>query len=178
MKFIRLVLLGALTQTVALTPGKLPNGRLRRFVANEQFPCSDLKSVEEKQALLISKHWMNNIIVHPVIQPEDEHVLKRIQRLHQFAEKNRDSRYVYLLWVPEGVMYEVLFMVLLHVGTNPDTLTVSFIIPSPYWDSSQIESHELKRALEDLAEKSKKELNLEPLYQKDPRYRLAWKDWT
>jgi len=178
MKFSLAILLSWwITQAYSLFPGKLPNGQLKKFTATEQYPCSDLKAVEDKQALLISKHWLNNIIVHNVIQPEDKHVLERIHRLHHFIENNVDSQYVCMLWVPEGVMYEVLFIVILRVTINPNIVTVCLLVPSPYWDSSQIESYELKRALEDLATNSKKSINFEALYENDARYKLAWHDW-
>lgn len=161
----------------ALQPSRLPNGDLKRFCPNKQTPCTDLKSVESYEATIIAKHWANNIAVQPILNKEDKHILDRIERFNEFSRESRDPRYVHLLWVPDGVNYEVLFMVLVHVNGDTDTLTVSLLIPSPFWDSSQIESTELKRALEDLATQSKKRLDLSGLYRNDIRFKLAWKDW-
>ena len=156
----------------ALTPGKLPNGELRRYSANKQSPSSDLYAVQKNEACIVAQHWVNNIVAQPEVPHEDAHIVERIEKLRHFAEANTDERYIYLLWMPKGVLRDVLFIALVRVD---DDVTVSLLVPSPYWDSTQIGSHKLKRALQDLAHKANQTLDLEALYRNDVRYKLSWK---
>jgi hypothetical protein len=160
---------------LALQPGKLPNGQLRRFRVNEDLPCSDLKAVEADEAIMIMKHWKNNIMVQPSLNKEDKHILERIYTLEKFINENDDPRFIYLIWVPEGIIYEVLFLVMVLV--TKECFIVSFLVQSPYWDSSQIESTELKRTLEHLSSQTQKNIYFTELYKNDVRFKLAWKDW-
>ena len=164
-------------ECLGLVPGKMPNGESKRFYPNKSSPREDLKSLQPKEAQLILKHWSNNIAVQPEINKEDYHILKRINELNNFINLNTDPHYVYLIWCPSGVLQEVLFMVLVYSVHTPRTLLVSILIPSPFWDSSQIESIELKRSLEDLADRANMELELDYLYEKDTRFELAWQFW-
>lgn len=163
------------SMTSALPPGKLPNGELHRYTTNHLSPSSDLKSVQKLEAALVARHWMNNIVAQPTVLPEDENIVNRIGRLCEFAEQDEDPRNVYLIWVPAGVMQNVLFIVLVHV--EGDRVVPRFLVPSPFWESSQIGSYKLKRALQHLANEANRELDLEWLYENDPRYKLAWKNW-
>ena len=157
----------------SLTPGRLSSGEMRRYVPNKQAPSGDLYAVERKEACIIAKHWMNNIAAQPEVPQEDAHIVERIERLCDFAESDDDGRNVYLVWMPDGVMRDVLFITIVHVGVD---LTVSLLIPSPFWDSTQIGSYKLKQALHHLGDKSGYSLNLTSLYKNDVRYKLAWSD--
>ncbi len=156
-----------------LMPSRLPNGEVRRYVVNKEAPSSDLFAVERKEACIIAKHWMNNIAVQPEVPQEDAHIVERIDRLCDFAESDEDERNVYLVWMPKGVMRDVLFITIINVGVH---LTVCLLVPSPYWDSTQIDSHKLKEALHHLACESGYSLDLTFLYKNDVRYKLAWSD--
>lgn len=156
----------------ALPPGKLPNGEVHRYTANQISPSSDLMAVGQKEACFVAKHWMNNIDAQVWVQPEDKHIVKRIHRFCEFVEQDNDPRNVYLIWVPKGVLQNILFIILIHVNSNE--VIPRFLVQSPFWDSSQIDSQFLKEALQHLAEEAKKELNLETLYKNDPWYKLGW----
>ena len=59
-------------------------------------------------------------------------------------------------------------------GVDADALAVSLLVPSPYWESSQIGSYKLKRSLEDHAKESGRALDLDLLYATDARHKLEW----
>lgn len=167
-------LLRLVIPTCALIPGRLPNGQSKKFTPHPTRPASDLKSVEPHEVVFLMKHWTNNIEVNHHMNKEDKHILKRINSLASYIQLDKRYPCVYLIWIPNGYMYEVLFILLIHVNENPRVITPCILIQSPFWDSSQIESIELKHALIDLANQTNRTLNLDPLYQNDPRYRLAW----
>jgi hypothetical protein len=149
----------------------LPNGDARRYVSNHQSQCSDLKAVDPKEACLVAKHWMNNIVAQEEILPEDQNILKRIERLCDFAEQNEDERYVYLIWIPKGVMRDVLFIVIVFVDS---ALSVRLLVPSPFWDSPQIGSCDLQLSLQHLAKETNRELDLDKLFKNDHWFKLEW----
>lgn len=174
MMFLRILFTLSITAN-ALSPGRLPNGELHRYTTNKLSPSSDLKSVEKMHAVLVTKHWLNNIAVQQVIPPEDEHIVKRIERLQEFAKQAEDPCHVYLIWIPAGAMQNILFVVLVLV--EGENVTPQCIVPSPFWDSSQIGSYKLKRSLQHLAEAANRTLELGPLYKNDPWYKLSWNNW-
>jgi len=159
----------------ALIPGKLPNGELRHYSANKDSPSSDLYAVRDTEACIIAQHWLNNIVAQPNVPQEDAHIVERIEKLHEFVEANDDEHYIYLLWMPNGVLRDVLFIALLRIDKD---IAVSLLVPSPYWDSPQIGSYKLKQALQHLADEAKQPLNLETLYKNDVRFRLSWSQQT
>ena len=58
-------------------------------------------------------------------------------------------------------------------------LQINMLIQAPTWNPSQIPSEDLKISLEDLAQRAfDKELDLSVLYEKNKRYKLAWKEWA
>ena len=48
------------------------------------------------------------------------------------------------------------------------------LIPNPYWDSSQISTNELRKALISLTNETDSTLDLELLYKNDLRIKLDW----
>lgn len=163
---------------LGLQSAPLPNGQPKRFTPNHASPASDLKEVDSYHAMSIARRWTEDIILHPVINKEDKHIIERIQRFENFIHTNEDQRYFNFVWEPIGQTNEAIFIVLLHVNDKTNTLRLSLVIPSPYWESSQIESLELKRAIENFALKTKKTLCLDRFYQNDIRFRLEWKYWS
>ena len=159
----------SISTCAALTPGRLPSGAPRRYAANKESPSSDLYAVEPKEARAIATRWMTSIAAQPVVPPEDEHLVRRFERLWEFAER---ERHVHLVWMPKGAVRDVLFLVVARV--DADALAVSLLVPSPYWESSQIGSYKLKRSLEDLAKESGRALDLDLLYATDARHKLEW----
>lgn len=173
LRMILIMLIPSITLT--LSPGRLPNGELHRYVTNHISPSSDLKAVENMHAIFVTQHWMNNIAVQDIVPPEDEHIVKRIERLQEFAKHDEDPCNLYLVWIPAGVMQNILFIILVRV--EGENVTPQCIVPSPFWDSSQIGSYKLKRSLEHLAEKANRTLELGELYKNDPWYKLSWNNW-
>ena len=165
------------TGACALQPSRLPNGQLLRFRSNVFASCLDLKAIESYESNIITNYWTENINVYQTGNREDKHILDHIDEFNRLFKNNPDPRYVHLIWVPPGMSQEILFYVLVRVDNITETLSVCMLIQSPFWDSTQIESIELKYALEDLAVKSKKVLDLTQLYDNDVRFRLAWNEW-
>ena len=49
----------------SLTPGRLPNGKLKTFISSIP-PSKDLHKINYSQASLITKNWLQNIVVASV----------------------------------------------------------------------------------------------------------------
>ncbi len=60
-----------------LTPSRLPNGKLRTFISSIP-PSKDLYKINYSQASLISKNWLQNIVVASV-QREKNKLEKRVK---------------------------------------------------------------------------------------------------
>lgn len=174
MNTLRALLFFTLSYTIlALQPDRLPNSNNKRFIANKNFPYLDLKSVESEEAALVSNLWKRNLGRYNDISAID--ILDQIMELDDFLNMNTDPRYVHLIWVPEGnKLHEILFMIVIFVTHEPRVIKVNQLIPSPLWESSQIESTELKYALEDLALQSNHIIDFNLLYENNVRYKLDW----
>ena len=58
--------------TEALMPKKLPNGKIVRFIANLKHPECDLKVITPGSASIISRNWLENIVVDVVAKENNK----------------------------------------------------------------------------------------------------------
>ena len=83
-------------------PKKLPNGKSRTFVPNIDNPRNDLQAISPGTALLISKNWMQNILLDVMTQRrtkklssgyefvyDDLHIMSGIQELQKDIEESQ-----------------------------------------------------------------------------------------
>ena len=85
-----------------------------------------------------------------------------------------------MAWSPKGEhgRTEVLFIIVVQIHLSNREFMIRHLIQSPFWDPSQIDSNELKKAL--VAQNTLNnctQINLEYLYDNDLRYKLAWAVW-
>ena len=119
--------------TFGLMPKKLPNGKSRTFVPNIDNPRNDLQAISPGTALLISKNWMQNILLDVMTQRrtkklssgyefvyDDLHIMSGIQELQKDIEEsqkksnqlwtdmlnvkdNHATSFIYLAWKPKNL---------------------------------------------------------------------------
>lgn len=162
----------------AIKPNNLPSGQPKKYWSNKKNKAYDLKTISYSHASVITKHWLNNILNFKKICKEDEHIVERINKLEAYIQEHRSFTDMYLAWMPQGVMKDVLFIVVNKIDPFNKNVKVMMVIQSPLWEPTQIESEELKESLEALAASTNSTLDLSYLYQTDSRYKLAWKNWT
>lgn len=88
--------------TLALMPKKLPGGGSRKFVPNVQRPREDLQLISPGVASLISKNWMQNILLDVMCRKrendlttgdefvyDDLHIMSSIQDLQRDLENSQ-----------------------------------------------------------------------------------------
>ncbi len=122
-----------LVNTNALMPKRMPNGSSRKFSPNLESPREDLQSISPGTALLISKNWMQNILLDVMTQRrskrltssgeflyDDLHIMSGIQELQKYIEEsqktlsnswsdtinvgdNHTTSFIYLAWKPKSV---------------------------------------------------------------------------
>tara|TARA_A100001015_G_scaffold320303_1_gene446193 strand:- start:2193 stop:2915 length:723 start_codon:yes stop_codon:yes gene_type:complete len=115
----------------ALMPKKLPGGGSRKFSPNLDNPREDLQAISAGTALLISKNWMQNILLEVMTQRrakrltsggeflyDDLHIMSGIQELQKDIEisqkrvsnswsdiinvgDNHTTSLIYLAWKPQ-----------------------------------------------------------------------------
>jgi hypothetical protein len=166
-----------------IKPAKMPNGNPRKYQSRLDLTL-DLKVITIQEATFISKHWLNNIIdVNGNSCKEDIQIIDKINNLEIYRQNlenkgtTRNNETMILAWMPKGVYNDLLFIVCCEVDRPNRDLFVNLLVQSPFWDSSQIESIVLKESLEQLAIRANCTLHLDPLYNADSRYKLAWKNW-
>ena len=166
-----------INSVTTLSPFK-NNGSIRRYYPNKECPAEDLKVITLKEASIISRHWLSNIVVDNIIQPEDQYIVEKINNAEQYFQNQFTelSKYndLYLAWAPKGNVNQVLFIVFSCVDHENRKLIINMVIPCPYWESKQISVNELKKALESLASESEADLDLQPLYDSDFRIKMDW----
>lgn len=176
MKIILIVFL-FIHSVSSLSPFK-NNGSIRRYHPNKECPAEDLKVISLQEASIISRHWLSNIVVDNIIQPEDQYIVEKINDAEQYFQNQFTelSKYndLYLAWAPKGNINQVLFIIFSSVDHENRKLIVNMLIPCPYWDSKQISANELKKSLLSLASESDAELDLQPLYDSDIRIKMDW----
>ena len=95
---------------LSLMPKKLPNGGGRGFVPNLENPREDLKAISAGTALLISKNWMQNILLDVMVRRrsndlspsgefvyDDLHIVSCIQELQRDIEESQKK--LFTSWV-------------------------------------------------------------------------------
>ena len=111
MKILRFFILLSLGFPVlSLMPKKLPNGGARGFVPNLENPREDLKAISAGTALLISKNWMQNILLDVMVRRrskdlspsgefvyDDLHIVSCIQELQKDIEESQKK--LFTSWV-------------------------------------------------------------------------------
>ncbi len=157
----------------ALPPKKNGFGKQKKYTSNTN-KYLDLKQITTSQASIISKNWLTSIMSFGNIQPEDEHVISKINELESYIQECRTLDYRYYAWMPKCNIRtkDVLFIVIMHDTNN--FIELKLLLQNPYWESTQIKSIELKEAVFSLAEREKKNLNLDEIYATDFRYALEW----
>lgn len=186
-----------------LNPKKLPNGKPLKYVANKQSPSSDLELISPTQASLITKNWMENIVVSVfneenkklqektfssknIFDYDDLHIVTNINQLEQYIQDSytqsyTDKKTLFLAWSPKEIhgQNNILFIIVAYILIQEREFVIRHLVQSPFWDPSQIDSNELKLALEDQNCKNNcTSINLDYLYENDLRYKLAWAVWN
>ena len=191
----------------ALSPKKFPNGKIIKFHSNIMTPSKDLKVIDAGQASLISRNWLQNIMVEimetkPYIANELDnhfdnknvfdfeglHIISSINKLENYIQdsygKNKvgqEKSNLFLAWTPKGEhgRTEVLFIIVVQIYVEKKEFVIKHLVQSPFWDPVQIDSTELKYALIDQNKKNNcTKINLDFLYDNDLRYKLAWAVWN
>ena len=135
---------------------------------------NDLNLLTPSKARFIAKHWANNILNSGLeIMAEDVHVLNKIDELMGLIAK--ENNYIYISWTPSSLINEVLFIIVGETKSDKKEFVIKLIVQSPFWDSKQISSENLKYAIEELIYGiDDVSLNMTYLYDNDLRYKLSW----
>ncbi len=187
----------------SLNPKKLPNGKPLKYISNKESPSSDLELISPTQASLITKNWMENIVVSVfneenkklqektfssknIFDYDDLHIVTNINQLEQYIQDSytqsyTDKKTLFLAWSPKEIhgQNNILFIIVAYILIQEREFVIRHLVQSPFWDPSQIDSNELKLALEDQNSKNNcTSINLDYLYENDLRYKLAWAVWN
>ena len=166
-----------IVNVAGLSPSSFPSGKHKTYNVNEYSRANDLTLLKQERTRFIAKHWENNILHDGMeIRNEDQHILQRIDELYDIIDSNyqNDKRLMYISWSPLGVIYEILFLVVAEINIESETFVIRLVLQSPFWEPRQIESRNLKYALEDLVDGLDITLVLTELYETDERIRLSW----
>ena len=158
----------------SLNPLGLPSGNQKKYTINPVSRVNDLNLLTPSKARFIAKHWENNILNSGLeIMNEDVHVLNKIDELMALTAKK--NNYIYISWTPSSVIDEVLFIIVGETKSDKKEFVIKLIVQSPFWDSKQISSENLKYAIEELIYGiDNVSLNMTYLYDNDLRYKLSW----
>ncbi len=188
----------------SLKPHQFPNGKLVKFSVDSLFPRNDLIHIEPGKASIITRNWLENIILEVmnnekydnlknknfkkknIFEYDNLHIVTNINQLEThiqetFSPKRNDQHDLFLAWYPKGNhgRKEVLFIIFLKLYLDKKELVVKEIVQSPFWDPIHIDSNYLKIALEDLNKQNDNvTLVLDNLYENDIRFKLAWSTWN
>ena len=167
-----------------LRPSQLPNGKIKKYISSNK-PSEDLVMIGHSQASLISKNWLENIMTHIIAREKnkrfisyrdhpDLHIIMKTNELENYIQENRKKNDYYMAWMPKCIYgsKDVLFLVICQDTTAG--FCVTRIIQSPFWSPDQIDSVELKKALESMSQ----HVDMSELYNYDVRYKLAWSTWN
>lgn len=204
MKFIYIILVYVYC-VYCLAPKRLPNGKLIHYHVNRESPANDLKVLNPGQASIITKNWLENIVVdlfnkennklknnefsdRNIFDYDELHIVTNINKLEQYIQESyqiskhaQDKQTLFLSWMPRGDhgRTEVLFIIVAQINALKKEFIIRHLVQSPFWDPAQIDSCELKSALIAQNEKNNcTSINLEYLYENDLRYKLAWAIWN
>ena len=185
MYFLFIIFLG-INLIYSLNPSKLPNGNLKKYVANKNYPYKDLREITSGKATLVTKNWLenivNNILANEIVtlnffrENEDMYIITKIMNLEKKIKENKDN--ICLAWMPKCIYGsdDVLSIILIEYEEE-NIIDICEIVPSPFWISEQIESIELKKSLVNLGELKNISVNFNKLFEHDKRYQLAWSTW-
>lgn len=189
--------------SICLNPKRLPNGKMYKYIPNKHSPSNDLRIITSGQASLITKNWLENIVVDvfnrenknlqenkfsktSIFDYDDLHIVTNINQLEKYIQEsyqksNNNKKTLFLSWMPkeEHGRNDVLFIIVAYILVDKQEFVIRHLVQSPFWDPAQIDSNELKLALEDQNCKNNcTTINLEYLYENDLRYKLAWAVWN
>lgn len=171
-----------------LTPSRLPNGKIKKYIPNKEFPYKDLRRLKSNKTLLITKNWLENIVNNILAnelatlkffkENEDVHIITKISNFEKKVKSNNTKENICLAWMPECIYGsdDVLSIILIE-KTDDSQINICQVIPSPFWNSEQISSIELKNSLINYCEIKKNTANFDQLFIDDLRYQLSWSTW-
>lgn len=152
---------------IALMPKKLPNGKSRTFLPDMENPRNDLQIISAGTANLISKNWMQNILMDVITRRrdiklneereflyDDIHIMSGIHELQRDIEQtqkktsntwadvlnvgdNHASPFLYIAWKPRNLQ-----------GINEVLFVVVAIISSDIDSESQIFYLDIKNIIQ------------------------------
>ena len=159
-----------------LMPSKNPNGSIRRYISSVP-SHKDLYKINSSQASLITKNWLENIVVtifekekkkldeklekknkpkekqfdmsKSLFEIEDAHIVTSINQLEDYIQNHRQEKDVYMCWKPKSLsgIQSVLFIIVAEINTEEKIFSIKQLVQSPFWSPEQIESNKLKEAL-------------------------------
>ena len=171
-----------------LTPGSLPNGNIKKYIPNNEFPHEDLRIIQTKKAMLITNNWLeniiNNILADELVtlkffkETEDTHIITKIKNLDKKIKNNSNNlEHILLVWMPKCKYGSDDVLSIIYIEFNDKNFNVCQVIPSPFWNSEQIKSIELKKSLLNFGKNNTKVVNFNELFENDFRYKLSWSTW-
>lgn len=173
------------------------NTNVRKYRENLN-PGKDLIKITHSQSSLISKSWLENIIIEintknknnknlpsKLFELADAHIVNSINQLENYISDHRSDNDIYLSWMPSSIKPKKfknkisLFIIVAEVDNKNKKFSIKQLVQSPLWDPSQIPSYKLKEALSDFTTQFEGlDIDLSYLYQHDLRYKLSWATWN
>jgi hypothetical protein len=146
------------------------------YKANQKNPEKDVTKITSTEAIFVSRHWLDDILKSREIYPEDKYIADNINALKQNIQNqytnHKELDYEFLVWSPNGLTADVLFLIVIEIGEATNTLTM--LIHSPFWDSNQISNVYLLRSLSSYSSAKGKKLDIESFLNRNIRYKLCW----
>ena len=148
---------------------------------------NDIKLLDLKLTQTISTKWLQDI-VHDIVDEkknqtlitDDLQIVTNINHLNTYYQNYTDSNDLFLGWAPrtKNKPEEILFIIVAEHNTTNNYFVIKHLVQSPYWDSNQIESINLKFALLQICNiKNYSALDLSRMYKNNIRYYLGWEIW-
>lgn len=194
MLFKYLIILYQLILTISLQNHN-PNPNYRKYIPNIN-PDNDLYKISSSQASVISKEWLENIIIdtfsnhnkkgsvlrlsNKLLEIEDAHIVSSINQLEDYITNHRQETDIYLAWMPISIkkIKTPIFLIIAEIDNINKLFIIKQLVQSPFWEPEQIDSNQLKIALTNYKIKFNcTGIDLNYLYEHDLRYKLAWATW-
>ena len=137
---------------------------LRRYREN-LIPSKDIVRITHSQASLISKSWLENILIESTSQNEnkdkipsklfelqDAHIVSGINQLENYINYHRSEKDIYLSWMPLSTKPKniknktSLFLIVAELDNINKKIIIKQLVQSPLWNHSQIPSYKLRRS--------------------------------
>lgn len=194
-KFINIIIIFTLANSL------VNKNNIRKYRENIN-PGKDLVKITHSQASLISKRWLENIIIDisnknknddddddklpsKLFQLQDGHIVSGINQLEKYINNHRSEKDIYLSWMPystkpKNIKNKIsLFIIVAEFDNENKKLEIKQLVQSPLWNPLQIPSYKLKNALIDYTNQFDSfEIDLNYLYEHDLRYKLSWSVWN